>query len=306
MPTDQDHPLPSEAEVAGYFEQHCNWDRWGPDDSKGTINLVTDEKRRQAAALARSGRAVSLAQRINAPVGMPSTAQHYTIVTPRFAADYIGLFYHGYAFTHLDALCHVFWQGKMWNGKPAGDVTSFGGRSGTIDAWANGIATRGVLLDIPRLRGVSHVTADRPVRGWELEAAAESVGLTLEPGDALVVRSGEAAYLGAQSGEDEAAGHPGLHADVIPVLHRHDTALLVWDMQDARPAGYQIFDGKDGGGPVHSLAIAYLGMPLLDNADLEPLARACAEENRWEFLLTVNPLRVRGGTGSPVNPVAIL
>lgn len=304
---DTGHPLPSEADVAAYFETCSNWGRWGPDDSAGTINLITDEKRRHAASLVRSGRPVSLALPLDTigRDGNWTPAQHYLRISPAYAFDYIGVNYHGYATTHIDALCHVFWQGKMWNGRPASDVTSTGAQSGAVDAWANGIATRGVLIDIPRFRGEPFVTIDRPVRGWEIEAAAAQQGSPLEPGDAVIVYSGREAFKAAfPKLSPGGRTWPGLHADTIPVFRGHDIALLGWDQMDARPGGYALFDDV-GGLPVHVLAIVIMGMPLLDNACLEPLAAACAEENRWEFLLTVNPLNVRGGTGSPVNPIAV-
>jgi kynurenine formamidase len=303
------HPIPTEDEVRTWFDRHSNWGRWGPDDNAGTVNLITPAKRREAAALVRDGRAVSLAYPLNT-IGGPGNwnpAQHFLRIRPEASADYIGLVFHGYAHTHIDALCHIFWQGKMWNGKSNTDVTSLGARSGAVDAWSGGITTRGVLVDIPALRGVDHVAVDQPVRGWEIEAAAEREGLELRSGDAVIVFSGRQSYFAANPASVPGIPpYPGLHADCIPVLHRHDAALLCWDQMDARPSGYRLFEEPPApGGPVHVFAIVYLGLPLLDNARLEPLAETCRELKRWEFLLTVNPLNVRGGTGSPVNPIAI-
>lgn len=303
--TISERPLPTEEEVAAYFESCSNWGRWGADDSAGTVNLITPEKRRKAAALVQTGRAVSLAYPLNT-VGGPGNwnpAQHFMRSGPGYSVDYIGLMYHGYATTHVDALCHIFWEGKMWNGKPSTDVTSNGARSGAVDAWSSGITTRGVLLDIPRFRGTEYVTLDQPVRGWELEAAAEKQGVALEPGDAVIVYSGRPSFYAANPASVPGSPpSPGLHVDVMPVLKAKDAALLGWDMMDANPSEYAPFKA---GLSVHVLAIVFTGLPLLDNAYLEPLAAACAEENRWEFMLTVNPLNVRGGTGSPVNPIAI-
>jgi kynurenine formamidase len=296
-------PVPSESEVMSYFESCSNWGRWGEDDSAGTINLITEEKRREAAATVRTGRAVSLAFPLNT-VGGPGNwnpAQHFMRIGADFSVDYIGLLFHGYATTHIDALCHIFWQGKMWNGRPTSDVTSIGARSGAVDAWSSGITTRGVLIDIPRFRGLPFVTTAEPVRGWEIEAAAEKQNVELRPGDAVLVHSGRAAYLAANpQAAPGSPPSPGLHVDCIPVLKQHDIALLGWDMLDATPSGYPGLNL-----PVHVLAIVYMGLPLLDNARLEPLAEACSQENRWEFMLNVAPLNVRGGTGSPVNPIAI-
>lgn len=304
-----EHPLPTEDEVQTYFETCSNWGRWGADDSAGTINLITPEKRVEAAALVRSGRAVSLAHALNT-VGGPGNAnpaQHFLRTGVDFSVDYIGILFHGYATTHVDALCHIFWDGKMYNGKPASDVTSIGARSGAVDAWKNGIVTRGVLIDIPRFRGTEYVTLEAPVRGWELEAAAEAQGTPLRPGDAVIVYSGRSAFYRAHTENTPGVQpSPGLHADTVPVLKKHDAAILVWDMMDARPSGYRVFDEPPrAGGPVHVLGIVFAGLPLLDNANLDPIAEACREENRWEFMLSVAPLNVRGGTGSPVNPIAI-
>ena len=299
------HPLPTNDEVRGYFQQLSNWGRWGADDNAGTVNLITPEKRRAAAALVRSGRAVSLAHPLNTlgGPGNANPAQHFLRITPAFCADYIGLIFHGYAHTHIDALCHVFWEGQMYNGKPATDVTSLGARSGAVDAWSHGITTRGVLLDIPRFRGVPHVTLEEPIRGWELEAAAEKQGSELLPGDAVIVYGGRPAFMTANPASVPGMPpSPGLHVDCAPVLRKHDAALLGWDMMDASPSGYEVFGP---GLSVHVLTIVFMGLPLLDNARLEPLVEACREENRWEFLLTVNPLNIRGGTGSPVNPIAV-
>ncbi len=306
MPTYK--PEPTEQEVLGYFEKCSNWGRWGADDSAGTVNLVTSEKRVEAANCVENGRAVSIARRWDT-VGKPGNwnpAQHFVRSTEQFSVDYIGILFHGYATTHVDALCHVFWEGKMYNGKPASDVTSLGARSGDVSAWSTGITTRGVLLDIPKLRGADYVALEEPVRGYELLDAATAQGVELRPGDAVCVYSGREKYYAANP--DRSPGvppGPGLHADCAPVLKDADAAILSWDMMDATPNPYSIFQAPNIALPVHVLTIVQMGMPLLDNSLLEPLAEACAEEGRYEFMLTINPLHIKGGTGSPLNPVAI-
>jgi kynurenine formamidase len=223
-----------------------------------------------------------------------------------FAADYYGIFYHGVASTHLDALCHTWDEHGMWNGRdPAREITFDGATFGSVEHWSQGLVTRGVFLDVPRHRGEPHVTQERPVHGWELEDILTSRGITLEPGDAVCVYSGREAWQAAHPdtpyGRPFGGGpsvRPGLHVSCLPFLRDHDVAVLVWDMLDHLPIGYDI------AWAVHAALYAY-GIALLDNAILEPLARACAEEGRDEFMLVIAPLKVPGGTGSPANPLAL-
>jgi len=305
--------LPTEAEVRAYFQDRRNWGRWGRDDEVGAVNLITPAKRASAARLARSGRSVSLSRPFPKEPGPGNAfpAQHWMRTLPRgrggFAADYYGIFYHGVASTHLDALCHTWDDVGMWNGRdPRKEITFDGAMFGAVDRWADGILTRGVLLDVPGHRGEPHVTQDRPVHGWELEEVCRARGIQLEPGDAVCVYSGREAWQAAHPdtpyGRPFGGGtseRPGLHVSCLPFLRDHDVAVLVWDMMDHMPIGYDV------PWAVHGAIFAY-GVALLDNALLEPLARACQEEGRDEFLLVIAPLRVPGGTGSPANPLAVL
>ena len=179
-------------------------------------------------------------------------------------------------------------------------MLAFQGASyGTVDQWSDGILTRGVLLDVPRHRGSAYVTSDEPVHGWELADIAESQGVAIEPGDAVMVYSGREAYArdnGGTWGGGEA--RPGLHASCLKFVRDSDISILGWDMMDASPNEYDL------PWTVHGAIFAY-GVALLDNTLLEPLADACAQEGRYEFMLTINPLNVIGGTGSPVNPIAV-
>ena len=168
-----------------------------------------------------------------------------------------------------------------------------------IDEWSDGILTRGVLLDVPRHRGVEHVTMDTPVHGWELQEIAEAQGVKIEPGDAVCVYSGREKFAATNGGVwTNGAERPGLHASCLPFIRDNDISLLVWDMMDASPNEYKV------PWTAHGAIFAY-GVSLVDNSLLEPLADVCAEEGRYEFMLTINPLVVLGGTGSPANPIAV-
>ncbi|HEY2594960.1 MAG TPA: hypothetical protein VGK33_13775 [Chloroflexota bacterium] len=178
-----EHPLPSRADVDSYLRDRRNWGRWGADDQVGAVNLITPEKRLRAASLVRSGRAVSLSRELPktpAP-NNPTPAHHFMNLLDRgsggAAIDYYGVSYHGQATTHLDALCHVWNQDGMWQGRnPAQEIRFDGAHFGAVTNWSNGIITRGVLLDIPKLRGEPFVTLERPIHGWELADAAAAEG----------------------------------------------------------------------------------------------------------------------------------
>jgi len=305
-------PLVKKDEVLALIRDRSNWGRWGKDDQVGALNLVTPQKRVAATRLVTKGRSVSLSREFPKEPGPGNAypAQHYMRTVPRpgggFAADYYGVFYHGVQSTHIDALCHTWDERGMWNGRdPEKEIGFDGATFGGIEAWSDGIITRGVMLDVPRHRGVPSVTQDRPVHGWELEDICQKRGVPVEAGDAICVYSGRDAWQRANPdmpyGRPFGGGpvdRPGLHVSCLEFIRDHDVAVLVWDMLDYMPNGYDI------PWAVHAGIFAY-GIALLDNALLEPLARACAEENRDEFMLVISPLRVKGGTGSPANPLAV-
>ena len=307
-----DRKLPSDADVRSFIRDRNNWGRWGKDDQLGALNLVTPAKRVAATRLVKSGRSVSLSRPFPKEPGPNNAypAQHYMRTVPRgkggFAADYYGIFYHGIASTHIDALCHTWDEGGMWNGRdPKKEVTFEGATFGGVEHWSEGIITRCVMLDVPRQRGVASVTQDAPVHGWELDEILSKRGIRLEPGDAVAVYSGRDAWQANNPdtpyGRPFGGGpnvRPGLHVSCLPFLRDHDVSLLVWDMLDHLPIGYDI------PWAVHAAIFAY-GVALVDNALLEPVAKACVEERRDDFMLVIAPLRVVGGTGSPANPLAV-
>ena len=291
-----DPRMPTQAEVESWYTDRRNWGRWGDDDQMGAVNLITPEKSAAAASLVRKGRKVSMS-RVFEP------AQHFMRKSPRpggagAVVDYYGFIYHGQTITHIDGLCHMWDRDGMWQGRdPDIEVTSQGAHFGTIDAWSDGIITRGILIDVPRHRAASHVTPGNPVQGWELEEAAREQGVAVEPGDALLVYSGRERFM-ASGGEYAGGDRPGLGVTCAKFIRDHDVSLLGWDMMDARPDPYGMAF------PVHGVLFNY-GVALLDNALLEPLADACAEEGRYEFMFMGLPLKVARGTGSPANPIAM-
>ncbi len=302
--------VPTKDEVMAYLLEDSNWGRWGPDDQVGAVNLITPEKRVAAARLVRSGRAVSLSREFpkTPALNNPWPASHYIRWKPDpnhgEVQDYLGIFYHGPACTHLDALCHEWGPKGIWNGRDPHEIVTYEGVNfGSVHHWKEQIMTRGVLLDVPKHRGEPFVTIDQPVHGWELEDIAKEEGISLEAGDALAIYCGREAYdrandrpwgSGLGSNKDP---RPGPHASCLKFLRQSDCAVLLWDMKECSPNEYKL------PWTVGGATFAY-GVAFVDNALLEPLAVACAEEARYEFMLTVSPLRVVGGTGSPVNPIA--
>ena len=299
--------VPSKDEVLSYLKDDRKWGRWGDRGSAGAINLIDAEKRLEAVSLVKNGRTVSLSRpwAVEPRAENPRPAQHFMTVMDRpngggAAMDFYGVFYHGTATTHIDALCHVWDDQGLWDGKSPDEVLGFGGASyGTVDAWSDGILTRGVLLDVPRHRGTDYVTLDSPVHGWELDDIAVEQGVEIRPGDAVMVYSGRESYAAEHGGNWAGEpSRPGLHASCLRFVRDTDISILGWDMMDSSPNEYDI------PWTVHGVIFAY-GVALLDNSLLEPLANACADEGRHEFMLTINPLNVVGGTGSPVNPIAV-
>ena len=295
------------------FDRLSNWGRWGADDERGALNLITDERRAAAMALATDGHAVSCALELAkepAPDN-PQPVRHTMVYAgdvgrpeadPQGSADYFAISPHGLANTHLDALCHVFHNGKMYNGVDQREVTSVGARMNSIMAAQDGIVGRGVLLDIPALEGVPYLEPDRHIGVADLEAAAEREGLEVKPGDILLVctgRDARRADLGRWAPLEE--GLAGLAAECLPWIHERDVSVIGCDgITDPLPeetVGWRH--------PYHRIAIVSMGVHLIDNMQLGRLAAACGERSRWEFLLTIAPLRLEGGTASPVNPIAM-
>ena len=298
------------------FQKVCNWGRWGPDDERGTLNYITPTHIRAATALVRSGRSVSLALPINTVAGPdnPRPALHYMVQTydvksdlgePLFALDYLGSEFHGDCFTHIDALCHIAYKGKLYNGKSISGVSSHGATFADITAYAHGIVGRGVLLDIPRLRGVKWLEPGEAVTREELEASEKAQGVRLSEGDILVFRAGHHRRrldLGPWNPGYDGEGKAGLHSTAMLMLHERKVAAFLPDGD-----GEAVPSNVEGVAyPIHTLQIAAMGMACADSLQFEELVEICEEERRWEFMVVMAPLRLPRGTGSLFNPIAIL
>jgi kynurenine formamidase len=299
--------LMSQAEAQAYLKANTNWGRWGKDDQMGAMNLITAEKRMSAVSLVKKARTVSLSRPFpkNPAPNNPTPAMHWMRqLGRRFGVsgviDFYGISYHGQAATHIDALCHVWDADGLWNGRGPEVVQADGTQWGSIQNWSQGIITRGVLLDVPRFRGEPYVPQGKPVTADELEQVARSQGVEVRPGDALCVYSGREPHDRAEALPWGSAGipRPGLHASCLRFIREHDVSVLVWDMMDEERE-------EDCPWGTHSAIFAF-GVALVDNSLLEPLAAVCAEEGRYEFMLMLCPLVVEGGTGSPLNPIAML
>jgi kynurenine formamidase len=297
------------------FEDVKNWGRWGDDDELGALNLIGPDKRREAAGAVVSGEVVScsLPLAVQPAADNPHPAMHMMVrggddcVIPgtdfETTMDFVGVAFHGMATSHIDALCHVFVDGKMYNGFDGTEVRSTGARKGSIINARDGIVSRGVLLDIPRSLGVDMLDKGHVVSLAELEACEAAQGVTVAAGDILLVATGRDARRTAEGAWNPFEGLPGLHPECIPWLHDRDIAVLGADgVSDPLPGL-----GIEGWFmPVHQCALVAMGVHLLDNLRLDRLADACARNGRWTFQLTVAPLHVDGGTGSPVSPIAVL
>jgi kynurenine formamidase len=300
--------VPTEADVLSWFDDLSNWGRWGPDDELGTLNLITPEVRKRAAKTVNDGITVSCAWEV--PTG-PLGLERVLTAAPRapgtrlgFSSEQISsMTVHGYAVTHLDALCHIFWDGQMYNGRPAELVSGDGAQALPITVARRGVITRGVLLDVAAARGVPWLEPGEGALPDDLEAAEERQGVRVEPGDAVFLRTGFGRYrreTGKVSGADAGIAQPGWQAAALPWLRRRDVSLIGCDTaNDVSPSGYRAIPL-----PVHIIGLVSMGLWLVDNCDLEDLATTAARLSRWEFHLAVGPLALSGLTSSPVNPIA--
>jgi kynurenine formamidase len=322
---------PTGAEVRSWFEGLSNWGRWGADDERGTLNLITDEHRVAAARLVVTGRTVSCARPIVTTHGDPaSNAQLFWVVTGEAAchshealpptrrgtgnmgsaSEYVGLVFHGFHCTHVDSQAHLFWEGRLYNDRPSFLTSAeFGSLWCPVTQMADGVVGRGVLLDVARAHGVDALEPGHAVTPEELAATAGAEGVDVGAGDIVLLRTGrwhdtQVARVPTRAGGSSRDPGPmcGWHPACMPWLHERDVAMIGCDYaQEPSSVSFPELPGA-----VHVLGLVAMGMPLIDNCDFEALGAACSELGRWEFQFVMAPLRVEGGSGSPVNPLAVL
>src|SRR5262245_59493602 len=299
-----DPPPVTNADIARWMKDLSNWGPWGADDQRGTLNLITAEKRKQALTLVRDGVSVSLAHTLDKepfPDNPRPLGQQMVLDNGGHAMDLYTIWYHGSTITHIDSLCHYSFEGKIFNGFACAEIAQGPGcPMNGIEKQKNGIITRGIIVDLPRMKNVPYLEPGAAVYPTDLEAFEKYAGIKIGSGDALFLRTGRWARRAEKGPWNVAANAAGFHASVMPWLKERDVALLGNDgVNDVQPSGVE---GSPR--PIHQVAIVALGLPLVDVMDLEAVSKAAAERRRWEFLLTAAPVPVLGGTGFPLNPIA--
>jgi kynurenine formamidase len=299
-------PKRTKADVDAMMKSLSNWGRWGKEDQLGALNLITPEKRKEAAKEVEEGVSVSLAHNVMTKRAfLTPPFEHRMIETGlnpngESAGDVFTVQVHGYSETHLDALCHVFYDGHIYNGFSQREAAEKGCGKLAVLQMKKGIFTRGVLMDFPELFGAKYLDGKRAILPADLEAWEKKTGVKVESGDAVFIRTGRWARYEAEGEWDVEHNSAGLDVSCVPWFKKRDVAVIGSDLAlDVMPSGVEGVRL-----PVHALLIVGMGVPILDSCDLEEVSQVAAARKRWTFLLTVAPLAVGGGTGSPVNPTA--
>ena len=266
----------SAGEVTSLHPRLSNWGRWGEDDQLGTLNFVTPEVTAAAVSSVRSGQTVSCSRPLPTQPALDNlnpVVHHMTgTATEGYGADYFALAPHGYATSHIDALCHIFHDGKMYNGYGTDAVTAHGASKLGIHHLRAGIVTRGLLIDIPAVRGVEALEPGEPIFPEDLEEAERATGVSVRCGDALLVRTGRWRWREQHGPWSPTDGMAGLDASCLAWIHEREIALLGSDgISDVWPSRV-----KNVPMPIHTVAIVAMGVHLLDNLDLDELAVVCA------------------------------
>ena len=288
-------------EFDALFQQVKNWGRWGADDELGAANLVTAATRRRAVQLAKEGLTVSLAHNALTEKAEDNGSPFEHTMLRGFSMDNYRVSYHGYAHTHIDALCHILYKDQTYNGYAREVVnTEKGCMKLGIQNLKQGFVVRGVLIDIPRLKGVPYLEPGVAIYQEDVEAWEKKAGVKIGAGDAVLLRTGRWTRRDKVGPWPIGQNAAGLHASIATWLKARDVAFVGSD------AGLDVTPSPVEGLtlPTHTLVITALGINILDNHDFERLSETAARLGRWEFMLTINPFPVAGGTGSPLNTIA--
>jgi len=301
----------SAAEYLAIFEELKNWGTWGPDDERGTLNLIGPAERAAALRLATGDTTINLGQTLSSVPGptnmfpivhgvLPDVHAHLTDGTEiGHHLEFLGMRIHGHAITHLDALCHFSLDGLMYNGHRCGETPL--PSKATIATMREGIVARGVLLDIPRALRVDWMEPGHSVSNEIAEYTERVQGVRVGKGDVVLVRTGRFVRQNKLGPWETMLQLAGTDATFLRWMRERQAAILGCDgVSDTYPSPTEGLRTA-----MHVLALVAMGMPLIDNAVLEPVAEACAARGRWEFLLVIAPLDYPGGSSSPVEPIAI-
>lgn len=293
------------------FNATKRWSDFSPETlERGALNYITPEVVISATALATEGVVVPMALAWNTVSGPDNhkPALHYMTEMgdtddeqPACNKDFLGVDYHGKAVSHLDAMTHIVFKDQLFGGRKASEqITSTGSGWATVDKLGP-IVTRGVMLDIALFEGKKWIEPGTAVREADVLAMEERFGFTIGAGDCVLLRSGHFARRAELGVWDPSDFSAGFHFDVMELFKERRVSVIGADGDsDVRPSPVQGVHS-----PIHVLALPALGIPLLDNLQLEALAMQCLKSNRWTFTTVISPLNVPRGTGSPVNPIAI-
>ncbi len=272
----QQHPAINAEIFDQWFKELSNWNRWGKDDELGAVNLITAATRKHAVSLVKEGASFSLSRdaekekAVDNPVPfghqMTRTGVNGTATS---SGDVFTISHHGYAHTHMDSLCHFFYKGTMYNGYPQQLVTEKGASKNSIRNFKNGILARGVLMDIPRLKGVDYLEPGTPIYPEDLDAWEKKAHVKVGSGDVVFIRTGRWALRDAKGPWEASKKSAGLYASCARWLKSRDVAILGSDAaSDVMPSGVEGVVQ-----PIHTLVLVSMGMPIFDNCDLELIGK---------------------------------
>jgi|SRR3954447_23823450 kynurenine formamidase len=310
--------MPLTPELQELARRVSNWGRWGADDQRGTLNLITPDVVLRGTHAVRSGRPFSLAipfdetgpqwdsknmpDRVNPDLNTYMVNFAFTGDTDDFTTTDDSFRMGSQAATHIDALAHVGYAGKLWNDTPNTVVSKEAGAAQLGIEHVGALATRGVLLDLARLKGLDHFDENYVITGDDLEAAAQAGHVTVQPGDAVLVRTGQMHFLRAGDKPRYSMPSPGLSTLSVEWIRDHDVALVATDTLT-----FEVYPCEDPEQfmPAQMIMLRDMGLALAQNWHLDDLAADCAGDGQHDFLLVATPLPLTGGAGAPVAPTAI-